>query len=110
MAAQKIRIDLERKVRQRLEAAIQLHEQRAERERRVRQEQKNDRDFRRRQMDELAERDKIEQLSNERRRLKIVEHNRIVQQLLLTKRNENAEALMRKLDEKREQERDEAKL
>lgn len=109
-AARKVRNDLERKVRHRLEAVITLHKQRAERAQRQLQEQVDDREFRRRQMEVLAERDKLEQMSNDRRRQRIVEHNRIVQQLLESKRNRNAEELMRKLDEKLEQEREEEEL
>lgn len=78
------------RLRQRLVARTEFVRQRHERARRQQQTEQDERAFRQRQMAELAERDRIEQLSNERRRQRIAEHNRIVLGLMEQRREQRA--------------------
>lgn len=77
-----IRNKLEFQLRQRIEARLQLEQQLIDQKRRKEQEQNDEKVFCEKQLQMLAERDKIEQLSNEKRRRKIMEHRRVIQEML----------------------------
>lgn len=72
------RAELERKFRLRLATRLKQDEQRHENMMRNLQSQDDDRQFRAKQLQRLAERDRIEQMTAERRRQKIAEHHRCV--------------------------------
>ena len=73
---------LEEKLRLRIENRMQLENQLQENRIRKLQQQDEDDLFRVEQMKLLAEQDKLELLSNEKRRLKIMEHHRAVRELI----------------------------
>lgn len=104
---QKIRDDLERRFRIRVETRIALEEQLIDRQKRREQEAQDDKLFWEKQMEMLAERDKIDQLSNEKRRRKMAEHRRAIHDMLDERKAQRAidilnEMKQRDLDQQRE--------
>lgn len=108
--AQQARDQLAIRLRQRLSARTEFLRQRADRLQRQQQQELDEREFRRQQMEVLAERDRIEQLSNERKRQRIVEHNRIVLGLMEDKRRRHAEGLALAMIENRDADGDREEL
>ncbi|CAD7084507.1 unnamed protein product [Hermetia illucens] len=82
---------LEKQLRERIQVRLQLAEQKADNLRRKFCQQEEDRIFREEQMQLLAERDKLELLSNEKRRRKILEHRKEIQNCLDEKKKRRAE-------------------
>lgn len=109
-AAQQARDQLARRLRERLAARTEFVRQRADRAQRDRQAQLDDVEFRRQQMLVLAERDRLEQLSDERKRRRIAEHNRIVLGLLEQRRARHALELAAAVQTERDADADREKL
>jgi hypothetical protein len=84
---------MEYKLRLRIESRVALEQQLIERQRQRQQEEQDERAFCERQLQMLAERDKIEQLSNEKRRRKLAEHRKAIQEMLEERKNQRAAAL-----------------
>lgn len=76
------RVELENRIRRRMITKMHLESQRQDNQLRKLQQEEDDRVFREKQMRLLAERDRLELLSNERQRLKKIEHQRAVRQLM----------------------------
>lgn len=91
---QREREDLEQKIRLRLQTRLDLEMQRHEILLRRTQEEDDSKHFRVREMERLAEQDKLELLTNEKRRQKLAEHHRAVRELIEErKRNREADRL-----------------
>ncbi|CAG9807400.1 unnamed protein product [Chironomus riparius] len=109
---EQMRNKLEFQLRQRIEARLILEQQLMDQKQRKEREENDEKIFWEKQLQMLAERDKIEQLSNEKRRRKILEHRKAIQELLEQRKLQRVEALateirMREIeeqDEKRKQE------
>lgn len=76
------RAELEQKIRSNLLARMQLDEQMYDIELRKLQQQDDDKQYRLEQLRILADNDQLELLSNEKKRLKKLEHHRSVRQML----------------------------
>lgn len=76
------RIELENKIRRRIMTKMHLENQRRDNQLRLLRQQDDDKHFRDEQLRLLAERDRLELLSNERQRVKRIEHQRAVRQLM----------------------------
>jgi hypothetical protein len=90
---EQIRSQMEYKLRLRIDSRIALEQQLIERQRQREQEEQDERAFCEKQLQMLAERDKIEQLSNEKRRKKVAEHRKAIQEMLEERKNQRAAAL-----------------
>jgi hypothetical protein len=99
--------DLEEQLRRRIQIRLDLDRQKYEIACRKENEAELDRLFRDEQMRELAERDKLDQLSDEKRRRKLMEHRRAVQEVLEEKRQRRLKQMGQELKEREEQERQE---
>jgi hypothetical protein len=88
-----IRNHLEYRLRLRIESRLALEQQLIEQKRQKEQDELNEKTFYENQLQMLAERDKIEQMSNERRRRKIAEHRKATLELLEERKQRRAEAL-----------------
>lgn len=76
------RVELENRIRRRIVTKMYLETQKHDNQLRKLQQDDDDRLFREEQMRLLAERDRLNLLSNERQRLKRIEHQRAVRQLI----------------------------
>lgn len=76
------RVELENRIRRRIITRMHLETQTNDNALRKLQQENDDRIFRDEQMRMLAEQDRLELLSNERQRLKRIEHQRTVRQLI----------------------------
>lgn len=91
---QREREDLEQKIRLRLQTRLDLEMQKHQILLRRTQEEDDMKHFRVREMERLAEQDKLELLTNEKKRLKLAEHHRAVRELIEErKRKREAERL-----------------
>lgn len=90
---ERIRSHMEHRLRLAVESRLALERQLEEQRQRKEQEDLDEKTFYENQLQLLAERDKLEQLSNERRRRKITEHRRAVQEMLSERKLQRAEAL-----------------
>lgn len=103
---------MEIELRRRIETRLMLDQQRQDNQVRFMHEQEEDRLFFLETMKVLAEKDKLDQLSTEKRRQKMMEHRRAIQELLEQRKNNRVEEVAgklrdRKMDEKEEQRREE---
>lgn len=103
---------MEIELRRRIETRLMLDQQRQDNQVRFMHEQEEDRLFFLETMKVLAEKDKLDQLSNEKKRQKMMEHRRAIQELLEQRKNNRVEEVAgklrdRKMDEKEEQRREE---
>lgn len=78
----KERLNLERVLRRRIEMRIQLEQQKQENRQRLAQEKNDDAEFRSEQLRLLSERDRIDQMTAERRRRIVMEHHRAVREIM----------------------------
>lgn len=78
----KERLNLERLFRRRIEMRIQLEQQKEENLDRLAQEKNDDLQFRAEQLRLLSERDKIDQMTAEKRRRIMMEHHRAVREIM----------------------------
>ena len=92
-AEQNERNDLEKKFRDRLQTRLLLEQQKEQNIRQQMDEREMDRIFRANQMEILAERDRIDQLTSEKKRQKLMEHHRQVREIL--EQNKLQRALIR---------------
>ncbi|XP_039445712.1 meiosis-specific nuclear structural protein 1-like [Culex pipiens pallens] len=88
---QRLQRDLEQQLRKRIEARLGIERQLVEIECRRKQQEDEDRRFKEEQLKLWAERDRLDQLSNEKRRLKLMEHRRAIQELLEERRQRRAD-------------------
>lgn len=79
---EKIRESMERQFRKRVETRLALDQQMLEQFVRKQQELVDEKQFREEQMKLLAERDRIDQLSNEKRHRKMMEHRKEIHEIL----------------------------
>lgn len=91
-------------MRQRIEARLILEQQLIDQKKRKEREENDEKLFCEKQLQMLAERDKIEQLSNEKRRRKFLEHRKAIQEMLEQRKLERVEAMaseirMREIEE-----------
>lgn len=103
---------MEIELRRRIETRLMLDQQRQDNQVRLMHEQEEDRLFFLETMKVLAEKDKLDQLSNERRRQKMMEHRREIQELLEQRKNSRVEEVagklrVREMEEREEQRREE---
>ncbi|EDS27919.1 kinectin [Culex quinquefasciatus] len=99
-------------LRKRIEARLGIERQLVEIECRRKQQEDEDRRFKEDQLKLWAERDRLDQLSNEKRRLKLMEHRRAIQELLEERRQRRADEVkelmqMQSLFEQEEKRREE---
>lgn len=109
---QKLRHEMEIELRRRIETRLVLDQQRQDNQVRFMHEQEEDHLFFLETMKVLAEKDKLDQLSNERRRQKMMDHRREIQELLEQRKNSRVEEVagklrVRAMDEREEQRREE---
>lgn len=109
---QKLRHEMEIELRRRIETRLMLDQQRQDNQVRFMHEQEEDRLFFLETMKVLAEKDKLDQLSNERRRQKMMDHRREIQELLEQRKNNRVEEVagklrVRAMEEREEQRREE---
>lgn len=104
---QKLRHEMEIELRRRIETRLVLDQQRQDNQVRLMHEQEEDRLFFLETMKVLAEKDKLDQLSNERRRQKMMEHRREIQELLEQRQNNRVEEVAGKLRARAMEEREE---
>uniref|UniRef100_A0A8D8GT49 Meiosis-specific nuclear structural protein 1 n=1 Tax=Culex pipiens TaxID=7175 RepID=A0A8D8GT49_CULPI len=109
---QRLQRDLEQQLRKRIEARLGIERQLVEIECRRKQQEDEDRRFKEDQLKLWAERDRLDQLSNEKRRLKLMEHRRAIQELLEERRQRRADEVkelmqMQSLFEQEEKRREE---
>lgn len=105
---EEFRKQLEEKVRKRIEARIALDMQRANNQLKKDLEAEENRKFAEEQMTFLAEKDKLEQLSNEKRRRKQLEHKQAIREMIEKRKIERAEQMAKTIksyeDDLREEE------
>lgn len=104
---ERTRIDLERKFRVRVETRLALEQQLMDQYKRKLQVKEDDKVFLGKQMEMMAERDKIDQMSNERRRRKMAEHRKDIHELLEKRKEQRVldianEIKLRELEQKQE--------
>lgn len=104
---ERTRIDLERRFRVRVETRLALEEQLMDQFKRKLQVMEDDKVFLGKQMEMMAERDKIDQMSNERRRRKMAEHRKDIHELLEKRKVQRLldianEIKLRELEQKKE--------
>lgn len=97
---EKIREQLEYRFRIRVQTRLALEEQMMDQNYRKELEAQEDRIFREKQLVMLAERDKLDQMSDEKRRRKIAEHRRATNEMLEERKLERAENLIKELQQR----------
>lgn len=85
-AEMKERLNLERVFRRRIEARIQLEQQKQENLDRLAREKNDDAEFRAEQLRLLSERDRIDQMTTDRRRRMVMEHHKAVREIMEQRR------------------------
>lgn len=99
---------MEYRFRVRVETRLALEEQLMDQQWKKELEAQEDRIFREKQLELWAERDKVEQLSDEKRRKKMAEHRRAIHEILEERQKQRAENLadeLRTRDLEQEQEK-----
>jgi hypothetical protein len=91
---ERIRSQIEYRLKLAIESRMAIESQLYEQKQRREQEELDEKAFYENQLQLLSNQDKLEQLSNERRRRKILEHRRAVQEMLETRRLHRAEAMV----------------
>lgn len=94
---------MERRIRLRLKTRLEIEQQRRENELRKLAKKDEDERFRNEQLQFLAERDRLEILTNEKKRQKQVEHFKLVRELM-EQRKSDRDAKLLELIEENEQE------
>lgn len=90
---EKIREQMEYRFRVRVETRLALEDQLFDQQCRKEVEAQEDRIFREKQLEMWAERDKVEQLSDEKRRRKMAEHRRAIHEILEERKKQRVEKL-----------------
>lgn len=99
-AEEKIREQLEYRFRVRIETRLALEGQLMDQHRRKELEAQEDRIFREKQLEMLAERDKLDQMSDEKRRRKTAEHRRATHELLEERKVQRIENLAKEMKQR----------
>lgn len=105
---ERMKSQIEYRLKLAIESRLALEQQLLEQRKRKEQEEVDEKAFYENQLLLLAERDKLEQLSNERRRRKIGEHRKAIKEMLEERKVQRAEALameMKERDVEKEEER-----
>lgn len=97
--AERFRKELEEKIRNRIEARLALDMQVANNQLKKDYEAAEERAFMEDQIRIFAERDKLDQLSNEKRRRKQLEHKQAIRELMETRRIERAQKMVEMIKE-----------
>lgn len=97
---EKIREQLEYRFRVRVETRLALEAQLVDQHQRRELEAQEDRIFREKQLEMLAERDKLDQMSNEKRRRKLTEHRKATHEMLEERKLQRAENLAKELQQR----------
>lgn len=97
--AERFRQELEEKIRNRIEARLALDMQCANNQLKKDYEAAEERAFMEDQIKIFAERDKLDQLSNEKRRRKQLEHKQAIRELMETRRIERAQKMVEMIKE-----------
>lgn len=97
---EQIREQLEYRFRVRVETRLALEEQLLDQHRIKDAAAQEDRIFREKQLEMLAERDKLEQMSDEKRRRKMAEHRKATHEMMEGRKLERAENLAKELQER----------
>lgn len=97
--AERFRQELEEKIRNRIEARLALDMQCANNQLKKDYEAAEERAFMEDQIKIFAERDKLDQLSNEKRRRKQLEHKQAIRELMETRRIERAQKMVQMIKE-----------
>lgn len=97
---EKLREQMEYRFRVRVETRLALEEQLMDQKHRKELEAQEDRIFREKQLEMLAERDKIDQLSDEKRRRKTAEHRKAIHEMLEERKLKRAQDLVEELKER----------
>ncbi|XP_053697790.1 meiosis-specific nuclear structural protein 1-like [Sabethes cyaneus] len=103
----RIQRDLEQQLRRRIEARLGLERQMVEIACRRESAAEEERRFKEDQLRQWAERDRIEQMTAEKRRLKLLEHRRAIQELLEDRRRRRADEVKEMMQQQLEFEQDE---
>ncbi|XP_050306031.1 meiosis-specific nuclear structural protein 1-like [Anthonomus grandis grandis] len=105
-ADQRFREDVEKQVRLKLEIRKSLDAQLREKEEKIKQEAAEDAKYKEQLLNKLAEDEKIEQMSAQKRRMKMLQLRRDVEQMMTDRRQKRAEEmqLMIRLQEQEEKE------
>lgn len=103
---QKLRVDMERELRKRINTRLVLEQQRCENRQRLCNAEEEDRVFRVDMMKVLAEKDKLDQLSNEKRRRKMMEHKKAIHDGLQQRRIKREQELEEMLQSRKIEDRD----
>lgn len=88
---------MEYRFRVRVETRLALEEQLIDQHRRKENEALEDRIFREKQLELLAERDKLDQLSDEKRRRKMAEHRKAIHEMLEERKLQRIENLAQEM-------------
>lgn len=105
---EKLHEEMEYRFRVRVETRLALEEQLMDQKRKKDHEAQEDRIFREKQLELWAERDKVDQLSDEKRRRKMAEHRRAIHEILEERKVQRVENLaleMKTRDLEQEQEK-----
>lgn len=97
-AEQKRRNEREKRFRDQVHIRIALDQQRSDHVHRLQSQKEDDQEFRQRQLELLAERDKVDQMTQERRRKLVMEHNRIVRSILDERKAKRATDFAKEMD------------
>ena len=98
---------MEYRFRVRVETRLALEEQLIDQKRRRDLDAQEDRIFREKQLEMLAERDKIDQLSDEKRRRKMAEHRRAIHEMLEERKAQRVENLAKEMESRSQAEAEE---
>ncbi|ERL94884.1 hypothetical protein D910_12157 [Dendroctonus ponderosae] len=89
------REEIEKQIRQRIEVRESLTEQLKEKEDRCRQEAIEDGKYKQQLLDKLAEDEKLEQMSAQKKRMKMLQLRRDIEQMMIDRRQQRAEEMQR---------------
>nr|XP_023027239.1 meiosis-specific nuclear structural protein 1-like [Leptinotarsa decemlineata] len=87
------REEIEKQIRKRIEIRESLDQQMLDKQRILRQEADDDRKFKEQMLEKLAEDEKLEQLSAQRKRMRMLQLRRDVEQMMIERRQKHAEEL-----------------
>lgn len=105
---QKLKKDMEQQSRERIQYRLELDQHRENVERlKIERQKEDDKKFFEDQMIILADRDKLEQMSDEKRRRKTLEHRRFILEALKDKEKMRAEELLRVVQDREQEELEE---
>ncbi|CRK94975.1 CLUMA_CG008463, isoform A [Clunio marinus] len=109
---ERMREQLEYRFRIRIEARLALEDQLMDKEKRKQLEEQEDKIYWQKQLEMLAERDRVDQLSHEKRRQKLIQHRKAIREMMEERKIQKAlnlaeEIKQQDLEQQREQRRQE---